>query len=1284
MTGFKPGFSQVLCIVLLLLPRDLTPFEAVAVTPGAVELVLPSGSSEISGLEATRSEFSPVSQVGKALDHRDEPQDDTRKTQGVPRLNSSTSPDGLKLLEMPPQENSGSADSIYAPPTNTESRDNAQTEPVKAKKKQTRSAVEPASAASGSDDAESRDVHVHDEETTPVAAGNAEQQKGYTPHTSSANSYNPDGEHPLSGLQNQPGEVDPGYQSVPYHADYHYTPASDQSQLHYQLHYYDVWVPVTAFQAIRNFVYLPMLKDNIPSVSDQSHAHTGLSTPTYNPDFEENFSHSLPANGQAVGGPSGSRRFPYHKSKSSNFPPRLGKKNYRYDKAASQSRTKNRVDSATDAPNENRLQSSSNLETSGGESSSSAAIGELAQEPEIPVADESDNLAQGSSPRPRDKSTATEAKIKTDAHETLENKMEASEARSSTPEVRHQTTDSLKQASKKSTQASQITSSQLKKNKPKDFKNSERVSKALGPAVNLDTSKANKSVPGENMSSASVPAAESSSHARIFVGEGIAPEGLERDGALEAVERVDQVPSENKLPTHRDPQLQESLRSQGKAATLDAAVTKLNVASSQKTAARPSSNRDHSQPPKKNRFAALEQLNSAVHLSESGDRPGAAEQFDKSENHQKEGREAPDGISNSEQVTTASKKTDDPRMILDSMRSYLKSGANLALGAWYKVPSLRPSVPSFHFPRFTRSELLQKLVEHSPSFPSGKTLWGFLKNSKSKFGNIVGRRIGYHNQPVSLQLKEEPAQAISTAEKKPIKGKDVSKSSGSSPAPSLKSLNSKSRQSPIRPLGEGDPLSSGDSDGRLVLNLGKSVEGESSSSSRKKKNLRFKPNEDELLPDYVKEIKKARFATPPQVELVRLIGKFMRGDSVGSYTPVYLYKEAVHLDKKPVDMDREAAQDIADLQAMEKYMGQLVQKKADVKRPLNWLIDRIGNIEGNRRWKALSRQYNQPRMLIRWKELKGKVTDSRILRVGCALELDHQWPSFYDATSSDLMLLKSAFRDEKLRKDFEAIVGVDELEYRLHTISKMLRRVYPRNWLHSSDLKIAYQQGLDTHLIVIVGDFLQFGRNYLSLGAKPGIPSYRMVHQLFLTIWHNERIPWGTSPEKMWLLSDPKREKLYTDRYQRLKHEWKYDRAEANDVINLTLPLENEMKDFSIVWWNLSDAIEWAEYKMDPLKMAKIGLRLGIPKKRDEEVNLPMLDEILDEDQTIANDVRTTMKDWFKNNANSPYNQPIYDGDVKVEPPPLFSLGRLSEFRDYLAVRLHPIRRSGIVCPLIN
>ncbi|WAQ89114.1 hypothetical protein PtA15_10A538 [Puccinia triticina] len=1036
MTGFKPGFSQALCIVLLLLnelPRNLTRFEVVAVSPGSVDEVLSSGSSEISGLEAARSEFPLAAQNVDTLGHHAEPPDDTRKTEAeLPKLNR----DGPSLSEMPQQEDAASASSICAPPTNLESREDPQTEPVKANKEQTSFPGEYASAASGSDDTESRDV-AYDEAKIPKAAGDTEQQKGYTPHINSANAYNPDGEHPLSRLQNQLGEENPLYPSVPYHADYHYTPAWDQSPFYYQLHYQDTVVPVTTLQVIRNFAYFPVPKDSIPSAYDQSYAHTGFATPTYNTGFEENFSSPLPSSAQAMGAPSGSQRFPDHKSKSSNFPPRLGKKNYRYDKAASRSRTKNRVDSATDAPDENRLRSSSNLETSRGESSSSvsAATGGLTHEPEIPAADESEILAQGSSPRPKHKSKTSEAEIETGAHETLEKTKQAFEAKSFTPQVRHQATDSLNQASSKPAQALQISSSELRKTKIKDLKNSHGFSKTLGPAVNLDPSEGHESIPNDNLPSVSVPAAEGSSHARIPFGEGIPSEGLEPNGALKAVERVDQVPSENRLPTHSDSQNQGLFRSsEVESPDLEAALTNMNVASSRRRRPHPSSIRNISQPPQRNRFAALDELESVVHKSGSEGQPGAAKNFDDSENHETEGRAAPDKETNSEQVTTASKKTYDPRIILDSTRSYLKSGANLALSAWYKVPSLRPSVPSFQFLRFTRSGLVQKLADHSPSFPSGKTLLDFLKNSKSKFGNIVGRRIGYRSYPVPLQLKEEPVRVISTTEKEPIKGKDASRSSCSSAAPSLKSFDLKSRESPIKPIGAGVPQSSGISDGRPMLNLGKSVEGESSSSSRKKKNLRFKPNEDERLPDYVKEIiKKAGSATPPQVEALRIIGKFMKADSVGSYTPVYLYKEAFHVDKKSANMDQEAAQDIADLQAMEKYMDQVMLKSADHK-PWKWLVDRIGSIEGNRRWKALRRQYNQPKMLIRWKDHKEKVRDFHILRIGYALQLDKQWPTFYDATYSDFVYVSFAFEDKNIRKDFIAIAGADELGHRLFTL----------------------------------------------------------------------------------------------------------------------------------------------------------------------------------------------------------------------------------------------------------
>ncbi|KAA1112231.1 hypothetical protein PGTUg99_006435 [Puccinia graminis f. sp. tritici] len=1360
MTGFKPGYLQALCTVLLLvneLPMDLTRFRAVAFPPNAIKHVPSRGPSEIPDLEPARCEIPLSSRSSDTPPHREDQLSGAKENiEGKLQVDGILSPDSHELLERPSQDGDGSVDSLNEPSasdmeiqrdTDREKPDSLAKQPVSTSRNQ---------------NTESRRVdhgkkleQLHKAEELPGAAENVGQSTDY-PHLTSHNRYNPDGGHPWPTSQYRLSEVHPGYPSVPNHNDYRVRPVRDQSTLHYQLHYYDVWAPIPAYQLHRAYAYLPVPKDGpfsstVPPVYDQSYAHPGLLHPTHDTSFQVDYGHTLPARAQAMGDSSTLGRFPDHKSSSKSFPSRFKQPNkgmYQRNKSAPLWRTKDQASSSTSLSTE-KAPGSSSSETwsTTGESSdtlefpkeslqlspSSWSMSQHEPKTNQENAEIEDKLHPGS---PR----SVDIESTSGTHGTLGKAKEASQYNSFTPEVHYRPTEYSKKTTNDPDQVPRIMPSELEKESTRR----QNLKSSQGFPKDLDISKGKELASPEKVPSASESNAGDSSHDRTTLENVNTQEVSERGSIQEATERVEQVPHGQALPPRLEPKNEGSSQSfEGKPTDVRTAAAKLDVISNQKNdvlGMRSSFSADRSRDVvklvQKNRFEVLDKVDPSAaydekleaaekrpksaekhpetavaqskpaveppkvaeeHHRAAEEHTRAAERLAESENPENAGSTAHQRTSDSERVAVASRGTYDPRIILDSARPYLKSKVKLVFDAWDKVPSLRSSVPSIQFPKLSRQAFIRKVVEHSPSLPSGTSLLNFVTNSKSKFGNMIGRRIGYNSHSVPHAVKEDPTQIISTEEPKNIKRIDASQSSRFSPTPSLKSLDSKSYKSPTTPRREETPQFSDEvsesRNGRPGLNVDNFIDGRPSLSSRNRKRLRYaKLKSKEDMPSYVQEyIAQNAGSRHQEIELLRVLGKYMKADIVGRYTPVYLDEKAAHVNKEAVHLIQEAGnsekhavlsdekvgdfnKEDPDLEAMNEYIVKMHDGNFGGKQ-WKWLTEKIGEVEGKRRWKALIRQFNQPRILLGFGGFKRLAPYWKIARLGRVLKLGELWPTFYDAKYADYWWLTEALRNPSLKIILIDILGKEELAYRMNNIFVMARRVYPRNWLDPSDLRTAYQQGLDTTRIVIIGDFLQFGSSYLSLEGKHGVATFRRVYFLLSAIWEaSPSNPWGTSAEKTWLLRDPHREKLYNDRFELLKHKWKYDmKLSPEQLADIHPELQQELtqkEKLSSVWWNPSDVLEWREYQMDLLTMARIGMELKIPKERNLEIDLEELEKILEKKKEVSKEMKQIIQDWFKNNANSPYNDPIYLGSEGIPPPPTF-LGALSDVRDFLSVCWH-------------
>ncbi|KAI7944998.1 hypothetical protein MJO28_010693 [Puccinia striiformis f. sp. tritici] len=1355
MTGFnfKPSVSRALCFVLLSvneLPGDLIRLGVVAVQPTPIEHTLSTGPSTIPDLDITRHEVPTPAQSFNTHNHHDEPPDANMRIQEESQPVGLMSPSGHELLKRPSLGESalaGSSDARLernmASLPDAELRKVTVSPSVGTKNKNSDaigSSITPDGkigvssagvqgagvASSGSETiglpanvaagvgtskqiAQYRDStpgegpdNIPLTETLSVPVGSGGRDMLYLNHIT-PDSYDPNyyAGRSFPSSHYEPGEVHQGYPSASNQDYYHHHPVPRQSPSHYQLHYYDYWAPIPAYQLHRSLAYLPVPTDaapptNIPPAYEQSFTHAASLQPIHHNNFGESNRNPSTASGRVRNDFSVLGRLHNYKADLGSIPPRFrrGKNGVNQQaRAASHPRAQDEVGRTSRFPAEEESEISS-LKSFPAESTSTSSDGELSQAYEFP--NESENISkhlspelahysgthdapssqqpdeislahphaspheaedvfQGRSPSPKhisepskEKTKGKEKIIPTSPRltnleskgsmpETLHNPSQAFEATSSLPVER------AKVPSNQPVPSSQISSSGLNEkpstSKAKELKGS---SKALDSADQyLMISKAKESASSTTGRSESVSAAGDSFDQGVKLG---------KVGTSEGRERVEPVSDKKTIPPPFVPENQRSNSfklSAAKTPEVKSAAPRLYVPSSSKddvTETRPNSKgrdgaREFSRLQQKNRFAILDDLDhTTAHVEQprsdeparAEKSPGAEEKSEAEKQLELEKQHAADErpleskksetgsmtsneeMSGSERVTTASKITYNPRRFLESTRPYLESTSNLVSNVWGKVPSLRLPIPTLRFPRFSRKDLLQTVVNPSPSIPLGRPVLDFIVNSKSKFGHMVGRRIGY------------------------IKGDESVKPSSSYPEVPPPSLDPEPSKSPL-----GKPT--------------EVIDVPSNRSLRKGKNFRpakFMPKE--LMPNYLKDYLAENSGDKPQeVELLAILGKFLKADSIGSYTPVYL-------DNKDPDFT-----------AMEAYIYQMHHSEKGGKQ-WKWLTERIGRFEGRRRWKALLRQYNQTRVLLAWSKLKDTIAKYPYLsRLDEVLRLSENWPTFYNARYTDHAWAKMITKAPSVALLLVEVMGEEELAYRLNNIFIMPRRVYPHNWLNTNDMKTVYQQGLDTSRIVVVGDFLQFGRDHMSLAGKVGIPSYRKVYFLFAAVWNGSGLTaWGTSAEKMWLLSDPERAELYHNRYGYLKYKWKYLKLSPEDFIQTVPEIKQELglqKDLSKVWWNLSDVIEWREYHMDLLTMAQLGLKLKIPKSRDVQPDMVALHNHLENARNISKDKKQIMEQWFIDNAVSPYDEKPYNNGLNLVPPPSDISTKLSDLRVYLS-----------------
>ncbi|KAA1099948.1 hypothetical protein PGT21_025896 [Puccinia graminis f. sp. tritici] len=603
---------------------------------------------------------------------------------------------------------------------------------------------------------------------------------------------------------------------------------------------------------------------------------------------------------------------------------------------------------------------------------------------------------------------------------------------------------------------------------------------------------------------------------------------------------------------------------------------------------------------KDNKFAVLEKLDHNPVLDEKNKYAAPLVEIS---NLQQDSAEFQDGTRKNESVSSYAHipYMNKPKVVINSAIDYMRPMLNLVSNAWQKIPRLELSIKSLFSSR-------KKLLQNSSNNLNFLPIFNFMKISRGKPTQGFLRKTTHdqnHPEPFPDFVTTESTKNFQREEKQP----------GSATTYWNPDLKSKS------------------SSGVLKSNSRTSLQEEYHFHAK------FGIHAGYMV-SFVEEYRHKNPGTKKfEIEFLLALLKFMKAEHVGGYIPIELDAED------------------SDYKTLEQFILQMNVNPKEGKK-LKCVIERIGMIEGKRRWKAVIRQYNQQEILRKWAEINKKGLSIKkkleLRKLDRVLKISKPWPTFYGVKSKDYELLENLLKDEMVKKDILGILGEEELESRLHQIFVIsIFSTNPR-YLDAGDWEIVYKQGLDFIRILAVAHILHLDRGESNIESSNLVTPDSEIYFSLLGLWEvKESAPWGLSAEKMWLLSNPKRETIYNETYSNLKEKWKYQKLLPKVILEnfpeiypnkKMMAKKNKFgkKVVLDVWWNLSDLIEWQEYHMDKLTMVRVGEQLNIPTTRDKKINLDRLSEILNK-KSIPEGKENIMKEWFERNAFSPYLHPSHD-----------------------------------------
>lgn len=416
------------------------------------------------------------------------------------------------------------------------------------------------------------------------------------------------------------------------------------------------------------------------------------------------------------------------------------------------------------------------------------------------------------------------------------------------------------------------------------------------------------------------------------------------------------------------------------------------------------------------------------------------------------------------------------------------------------------------------------------------------------------------------------------------------------------------------------------------------------SKSSNRKNMMKKPADYRTAAPYVEEyIRSYPGASEAELEALNVLGKFMNAGSSEGLSPI------------------QVDQDDPDLEFLSSFLAKQTRHGKPAGKELKWLIKKIGQVEGRRRFNALLRQVIQPTILLGWEKAEKQfslppfsISRRTLNDVKKVLEINKSWPTFFHSRPSGFRFLKKMLASHEIQSLLLSVLGEQELVYRISALEIMCQRVYPHNWFNEEELQDAYKQGLEVGLMVMMGDTLQFGRGKMSFAYLPGLGSLERTYVQLGTLFRAFlECSWESSAEKQWLMSKPLTSKLYVDRIAYVKKCLREVKMEPKQLLRITC---GDYKQGINPWWNLADTLEWVAEGFEPSVLQKIGASLNLSPSRNEALAESQLEYLRKNINRITNKLISTnmaqkISTWFELNAKVPDTQPTN----KNEPQKYFS-----------------------------
>ncbi|PLW11102.1 hypothetical protein PCANC_21351 [Puccinia coronata f. sp. avenae] len=314
-----------------------------------------------------------------------------------------------------------------------------------------------------------------------------------------------------------------------------------------------------------------------------------------------------------------------------------------------------------------------------------------------------------------------------------------------------------------------------------------------------------------------------------------------------------------------------------------------------------------------------------------------------------------------------------------------------------------------------------------------------------------------------------------------------------------------------------------------------------------------------------------------------------------------------------------------------------------ISRRIKWMKLDIGSLEGNRRFEAIQRQIRETEIVETWRkfvtEPETRKVKERKQFVNSILHLDEAWPTYSD------LRLDATWDLESLAKNHfyngEALPQIDAekqvlLNTRMKNVFTMARRWNPYDWLTKEAIVNINQQNLNLRLIVVVGDCLQFGKSHMTSDSWFSAIDYKQAAILLENAWDHrkfDRTPWLATPERAWLMMDPRRAALYAERLETLKGYLAayHDPATNNALIRLVDP-QHQLKLLGDAWWHTGHILIWHEQGLHLFTMAKVGIELGL-ERGQQEISAEQI-RILETLPDIPEEERDKVIAWFHKEFN--------------------------------------------------